>query len=174
MLKNIKNKSIELVCGALLLANISCANLPAANNNFQNNYSLSSTPDKGTVLNKDLAKKCTKIAQYVLNKKNKPAQNLVGFVDLFEVNNQSYMLSVHMSGNYGVMELIINSKEECVMMADYGVDGICNFGSISDSDCDDDLIFFDFKEPSRGINHKEFYQSKFNSALDEIAKFYGI
>ena len=174
MFKKINYEAIKLVSGALLFANISCANLPAVNTNSQNSYSLSSTPDKGTVLNVELSKKCRKIAEYVLNKKNRPAQNLLGFVDLFEVNNKTYMLSVNPRGNYSIIELIIDTKEDHVMMTDYGLDGICNFGIVSDADSDDDLIFFDFKEPSRGLEHKEFYQSKFSAALDEIVKFYAI
>ncbi|MBI4140668.1 hypothetical protein HY485_02405, partial [Candidatus Woesearchaeota archaeon] len=160
--------------GALLFSGISCADIPPTDKNLPSHNSLKSVPDKGTILDKELSEKCRKVAEYVWNKECRPAQNFLGYVDRFEDNNKKYLISVYPSANYGVIEIFVGMKGSQIMVTDYGLDGICNFGMISDAQKGEPRMFDDFKEPAHGLEHKDFYQRELNSAIDDIIKFYKI
>lgn len=165
----------------------------------EQNNSLKATADEGTKLDEILAAKTVKLAKYVMKHadfsppKNSPVierrdgdddmpRIALGYSDRVVIGNRKYWPRIHDGEEYDGLEMTIsdimgengkiidNPTGIHVMIADYGLDGKCNFGISADRSRD--IKIFYNKHGEKGLEHQPHYQKLYEDALDVLINYY--
>jgi len=202
-LKNFLKTGAALVLGPEILyaslAKYPLQGLPKSEK-IQFRYPLMSSPDAGTKLNEELAKKARKLAENVITTdkpgvlshklySGKTEKNLdyrVDFVKI-EIDNYSYLVgvvnfdkSIPNEVSYDSLSIIIEPKgktENKISFFDRGLDGLCNTAEIpKELGGTGEEISFDSMDDKFGTKQKRDlflkYQQLYHGALDALINFY--
>lgn len=158
---------------------------------------LNTTIDEKTKLSKDslvkfgkLANKSRKLAEYAITKEKYPhiSKTSISVYSSFKLDGVKYSLTIIDINDRNVCRTAVdmiqigvyfpwkNDERETLLIRDTGLDGRVDLGEnlILKEDMENDFNnrkYFD-KEHKKGIEHREFYQKKFENLLDKLIEFY--
>lgn len=151
-------------------------------------YELKLEADEDTEWDKDKAKKALKVAEYIIKNNNRSPIISEHFLGVnTEIDNEditkNYRIAITVqeeqdigfySGARDVLGIKVTTFEavgctllekEKISLADDGLDGRVDYGAVIKGDTEKRTKIFNYKT---GLEHKEFYQKLYESALDDL------